>query len=172
MMSYNLCFNSYAMTDTLVGFMFWIIYVAASIMPWNYGLNNAQIQVLNAFLELESNGGKNQTIIKASSNLVPPTFVKFMKVLVCMIEFSALLLPILQMVLLTNRPCTPPFILSMLPCICRNKENSGVIVIRIMVHVFELLLGVNMYLSGSSAVVYPLFVGSTCLLSYLSKLNR
>ncbi|OXA48710.1 hypothetical protein Fcan01_16609 [Folsomia candida] len=72
--------------------------------------------------------------------------------------------------MLTYLPCTPPFLISMIPGFCGDKRQdiTGRVLIQILVHVLESVVQLQLYLSAASMISYSLFVGCTCVLCYLS----
>lgn len=174
-MTYNLYFKSLEMSAKLLGFVPWLMYFSLSFALWNFNLENTQIQVLNSFLEFESNINKGrQTILIKLRNRSYPNFVKYMKLLVFSMELSSVVVPILQFVMLTYLPCTPPFLISMIPGFCGDKRQdiTGRVLIQILVHVLESVVQLQLYLSAASMISYSLFVGCTCVLCYLSDFMR
>lgn len=92
-----------------------------------------------------------------------------MKLLVCMIQFSLPIVPILQLTLLTFAPCTPPFILSMQPNCTGSRVDFSLVGIGI--HLFETWMSLHMMLSAGVCIVYSLLVCTVCILTYLSILD-
>ncbi|XP_035714106.1 uncharacterized protein LOC110857874 [Folsomia candida] len=94
--------------------------------------------------------------------------VKGIKLLIRLCEVTTIpLIPVLQFLLLTYLPCTPPFILSM----SSNCKAIGSVT-RVGVHLFETWMGWHIMYSASMWIFYVLFVGIVCILGYFKILDR
>ncbi|OXA64115.1 hypothetical protein Fcan01_00282 [Folsomia candida] len=159
----NICFGWLTLTERLQGFVFFSLYFFCSIQKWNWNLDIAGIQVINAFLDYEDE--------LLADNAPPPLSLgaKMMRIFIPAGEISLPTVALLQFLLLRYVPCTPPFILSMQPN-CKNK--AGFIVVQLGVHMFEGWMFWHMMLAGGCWVIYVLFTGIVSILSYFSILNN
>ncbi|OXA61960.1 hypothetical protein Fcan01_00081, partial [Folsomia candida] len=95
--------------------------------------------------------------------------VKLLKILVFISEVSIRAIPTFQFALLTYAPCTPPFILSMLPS-CKEMTDAGdwsVTMVTFLVHIFELWMSLHILSAGGIALIYVFLLGIVCILSYI-----
>lgn len=60
----NLCFGPLTTLQKLQGLVFFIAYLTASIIRWNYSLDNDPIQLIHAFLDFEA------TIVSGESKVL------------------------------------------------------------------------------------------------------
>ncbi|OXA49897.1 hypothetical protein Fcan01_15891 [Folsomia candida] len=97
---------------------------------------------------------------------------KAMKLCIILCESTVAVFPTLIFILLTFAPCTPPFILSMLPN-CQPVQTTllgrG---IQGLIHLYEIWTISHITYSGSIWIFYILFVGIDCMLNYLNLLKR
>ncbi|OXA62575.1 hypothetical protein Fcan01_01536 [Folsomia candida] len=132
-----------------------------SLIRWNYKLDNSPMQVINSFLHFEADIRHKDPTNVPKSNLI----TKAMKHFLVMGEVTVASLPVLQFLMLTYRPCTPPFLMSMIPsCIVVSKQQR---IIGVIIRSPETWMGWHILYFGSMWLLFELFVGIDCILSYL-----
>ncbi|OXA48093.1 hypothetical protein Fcan01_17346 [Folsomia candida] len=88
-----------------------------------------------------------------------------MKLFIQIVEISAPLVPLLQLILLQFVPCTPPFIFSMFPNCGEMKSKTNWIMV-LGVHLFECWMCLNIILGCTVYILYLLCAGVICILFY------
>lgn len=87
-------------------------------------------------------------------------------------EVASPMVPILVFLLLRVMPCTPPFLLSMLPG-CQNVETTLLRYLgRLAVHIFEAWMCFHIMYSGSAWLLFIFCVGIIFVLNFLQTLER
>ncbi|OXA43101.1 hypothetical protein Fcan01_22054 [Folsomia candida] len=132
--------------------------ILVTAMRWNYSLDPSPGQIINAFINFE------KQILRGHPS--PPTSLvtKFMRVVIPLAIISLSIVPVFQLLLLLFVPCTPPFLLSM-RANCKEPGASGYVV-QFGIRLFESWMQWHMTLSGGTWVIYVLFVGTVCFLTY------
>ncbi|OXA61641.1 hypothetical protein Fcan01_00721 [Folsomia candida] len=162
----NLCFGPLTTLQKLQGLVFFIAYLTASIIRWNYSLDNDPIQLIHAFLDFEA------TIVSGLPHVPRSLGVKAVRWFTQACELGAVILPIFVFLLLRVIPCTPPFVLSMLPG-CENAETTFIRYVgRLGIHIFETWMFLHILYSGSTWLLYIFFVGIIFILNFLRRLER
>ncbi|OXA61761.1 hypothetical protein Fcan01_00410 [Folsomia candida] len=159
----NICFGWLTLTERFQGFVFFSLYFFCCMQRWNWNLDITGIQVINSFLDYEDE--------LLADNLPPPLSFggKMMRIFIPAAEMSILVIAVLQFLLLTYVPCTPPFILSMQP---KCTKTMGFGAVHLGVRIFEGWMVRHMMLAGGCWIIYALFTGIVSILSYFSILNR
>ncbi|OXA48881.1 hypothetical protein Fcan01_16463 [Folsomia candida] len=103
----NICIGPLPTSRRLQGFAVFMATVSASILKWNYSIDIAPIQIVNAFLDFE------ERIMSDLPTLRLAVTGRAIKVFLYLLEISLFTYPIFVFLLLRFLPCTPPFILSM-----------------------------------------------------------
>ncbi|OXA61323.1 hypothetical protein Fcan01_00813 [Folsomia candida] len=113
------------------------------------------------------------------SKTKPSRAVKYMKFFLMLSETTVVLFPVIQLLLLTYSPCTPPFIMSIFPnCeeIMEYSQAKGWSDIKgwlsMVVHGFEVWMTVHMVYAGNIWLTYIVITGIVCILEYLRILER
>lgn len=103
---------------------------------------------------------------------LPPSLgARAMRLFIRLVTFSVFALSLIQFLLLTYIPCTPPFILSMLPN-CSSSKFGKLSLVRVSIHVVESWMGWHIIFSASFSLLGIFYVGIVCLLHYMRVLER
>lgn len=105
----NICFGRLNKIEKLQGFCFFMGYLVTTITRWNYTLDNGPSQVIHAFLDVEA------SILSKLPHLPISLATKAVQLFLKLCDVCIPAFPVLVFVLLRVDPCTPPFILSMVP---------------------------------------------------------
>ncbi|OXA61962.1 hypothetical protein Fcan01_00083 [Folsomia candida] len=165
----NICFGGLTLIGKLQGFGFFCVYLMGSVLRWDIKLENCLFQILNTFVQFEKD------VIDDFFPDRPHNYgLKLLKILVFISEVSIRAIPTFQFALLTYAPCTPPFILSMLPA-CNEMTDAGdwsVTLVALLVHIFELWMSLHIVSAGGIVLIYVFLLGIVCILSYIRILER
>lgn len=82
------------------------------------------------------------------------------------------LFPVMNLILLSNNPCSLPFLGSLTPfCVNGVWSNPPAQVWTVML-TFETWMGYQIFYSGTLWILYIFFVGTVCLLDYLHYVHK
>ncbi|XP_035708011.1 uncharacterized protein LOC118435721 [Folsomia candida] len=165
-MFFNLCFGSHTLPARLQGVSFFVIYLTTFIIRWNYDLDIEAIQVINSFLDFERTIIQNDIRLPLSS---PET--KSMKSFIRIAQSSVLVFPMLQLVLLTYSPCTPPFLLSMAPT-CNEASSVLQYFLQFGTNIFETWMSFHNLFSCTIILFYTFCMGIVSILNYINVLKK
>ncbi|OXA43310.1 hypothetical protein Fcan01_22039 [Folsomia candida] len=146
----NICFGPLTMSGRLQGFAMLLASLAAGIPRWNYSIDIAPIQIINAILDFE------ETIMDSLPKIPISRGTKAVKIFLFLVEVGVFSYPILVFLLLRFLPCTPPFILSMLAACERSPAMSLRYGIKLGVHMFETWMAFHNKYSGTTWILYVL----------------
>ncbi|OXA38752.1 hypothetical protein Fcan01_26387 [Folsomia candida] len=159
----HVCIGRLTLTERFLGSLFLILDILLTTTRWNYSLDKSPGQIVNSFLQFE------KQILEDLPTAPSSLGTKLMKIFIPVATLSLTGIAIFEFLLLLFAPCTPPFLLSMFPT-CRQYYANGYLV-QCGIRLFESWMQWHMLLSGGTWVIYILFVGIVCLLTYFRVLH-
>ncbi|OXA42278.1 hypothetical protein Fcan01_22807, partial [Folsomia candida] len=114
----HVCFGRLSLVEKFQGSLVLPMDLLITAKRWNHSLDKSPGQIVNAFINFETEIMKD--LPKAPTSLG----TKLMRVFIPVFTISLTMAPLLEILLLLFAPCTPPFLLSMLPN-CKECYTSG-----------------------------------------------
>ncbi|OXA39733.1 hypothetical protein Fcan01_25595 [Folsomia candida] len=159
----NLCFGPLTILQKFQGFPLFALYTGEVVLWWNFDLDPTYMQIINPFLSLE------QTKLRGAGPSHCATRTKRMEQFIRLLAISMVLVPTLQLVLLQNRPCTPPYIMSMFSeC---DGNNITFKPFHLAVAVIETWMALYITVGATQSSNFAFFAPIECLLTYLEILK-
>ncbi|OXA43029.1 hypothetical protein Fcan01_22236 [Folsomia candida] len=157
----QICVGRLSLTDSFMGAVFVLVHIIQTSTRWNYSLDKSQGQLINSLVRFEDQVLQDLPPARQSLGL------RLMRIFLYIANISVIGIPILVSLLLTYVPTMPPFLLSMLP-VAVEKCNLQHLVVRVC----ETWIQCHMMLSAALSVIYILFGGIVCILTYCRILDE
>ncbi|OXA39735.1 hypothetical protein Fcan01_25593, partial [Folsomia candida] len=160
----NLCLGPLTILQKLQGFPFFALYMGEVVLWWNLDLDPTYMQIINSILSLEQ-----RSYLREVGPTPCSTRTKRMEQFIEVLAITGFLVPILQFLLLQNRPCTPPYIMSMFSE-CDVKIDT-LKLLQLGVAAFESWMALYISVAASSSCCFAFFAPIECLITKISEVQ-